>query len=556
MSNVLLVRPGHPHVHAVSFGEQSFPLGIAFLIACLRERGHTVQFVDRYVDQAAAHPADIVRDQPVDVVGIYACSITFGNVLRILERLQILRERRIWRGKIVVGGPHAALRPDAFPEYVDHVVVGEGERAIVDIVEGSCRERIVRYPRIRDLDSLPFPAYDMLLSIPYLVRFAMLDRQPMANMSTSRGCPFRCRFCSVHSVWGSSTTSFSAERVASDFARLATEHSIAAIYFREDNFLLDKRRLEEICERLARWRGRVVWGAEASVRDLQDEEIFRLLRAAGCVHLFLGIESLCQRVLDLMDKRITLGQIKRTLELCSRYEIAPFGSFIIGYPGETEQEMRETIRGASRLFPPRMYCLNAFQGFPRSPIYEEVVAAGDHDHIDPVSGFFYYRDHDRLMELGLQGPVPIARRSPHRFIGLADNVNNRRHSLDELLVPPEGTLTLAADQQTGLRYDGLLALGRQLEGSTHKAIYLNNMLHRVALEDLLELIRILRGSLAAGGSLLGITRDRGCAPLAEALVHNFPAEHVYSWAELEEHFESIRRLEPTPPGMLAFEQRW
>ena len=218
--NVLLIRPPHPYVHATSFGERTFPIGMGFLISYLRENGHQVYFIDNYLSPQEIE-SDFLKRHSIDLVGVYVCSITFPQAVRILNKIQVRREKRIWNGRIVVGGPHTSIAPASLPEYVDHVVIGEGERALLDILEMRCQDRIVRYPRIEDLDELPFPAYDVLLKMPYNTRFAMMDAYVMANVNTSRGCPYKCRFCSVERIWGRQYTCFSAERVVDDVERLS-----------------------------------------------------------------------------------------------------------------------------------------------------------------------------------------------------------------------------------------------------------------------------------------------------------------------------------------------
>ena len=121
-----------------------------------------------------------------------------------------LREKQLWNGKIIAGGPHTSVAPDTIPDYVDYVVQGEGEVAILDIIENVPKERIIRKERIKNLDSLPFQPWDLFTEMPYDLSCPWLDIQPIFTMNTSRGCPFQCSFCSVHSVWGKECTLLSA----------------------------------------------------------------------------------------------------------------------------------------------------------------------------------------------------------------------------------------------------------------------------------------------------------------------------------------------------------
>ena len=539
--NVLLLRPEHPYVHALSFDEKTYPIGIGFLIAVLRQNGHKVTFVDRYISPNEPIDLDLLTRKRIDLVGIYMCSITYRSAVRLLERLQLLRRSGQWQGLLAVGGPHASLKPESVPDYVDYVVIGEGEQAVVDIADGNCYQRVVRYPRIPNLDALPFPAYDVLVKMPYDVKFAMMNYYPLVNTVTSRGCPFNCRFCSVNAIWGREYSAFSAERVVADVKRLNREYGFQAVYFREDNFLLDHRRVRKICDLFTSQNVKVKWGCEARVSDLQDEDFVRQLSIAGCVHVFLGVESLSGRVLRLMNKKITVEQIELSVTLCRKYNITPFGSFIIGVPGETEEEMWTTINGARAMFRDTTYCLNTYMGIPSSEMYNDAIRNGNVDYLDETSGFFYIRNHDNFMQLSLNGEVPVTRRSPTRYITRPDNTNNKTFELTAWRERFKGKRLLelrnsaAVGKATeAVAYQGLLSISLQLDDTgKYDAALLNNMLHSVHPDDLPYLLGQIREHLTISGTVIGVTPSRGNLEVGEAIMNNYYAEYVYSLAELQ-----------------------
>jgi len=521
---VLLLRPERPLVSAVTFGEQTYPIGIGFLISVLRQAGHTVSFVDRYLQPDA--PID---PSGFDVIGLSLDSVTYRCGKRLLEWLQVKREAGDWSGKLVVGGPHPSLRPEPIPDYVDHIVRGEGERALVDIVEGRTDQRIVAYDRIRNLDSLPFPAYDVFAKMPYEVRFAMMNPEgKLVNMNTSRGCPYGCRFCSLESIWGKGYTRFSAQRVAEDIERLVKEYDFSAVYFREDNYLLDRGRAIAIGDNLAEKRIAVPLGCEARVSDLLDESFVRELAQRHLRHVFLGIESLSDRVLELMRKKITVEQIYRALENCRRNNIRVFGSFIIGVPGETEEERDLTIDGAKKLFPDGLYTLNTFYGIPHSEMYEEAIETGAVDYMDDESGFFYLKEHDELMDITCGGSVPVWRKSPARFLGSPTNVNNLPH----ISCSGPGFVNPKDEDKNMIRYAGLLDAVRYLRGlGGCSRLIMNNILHLIVPTDLSCLLENIRSCLRPGGFVMGLARFRNEGDLREAIMLNYPAEYVYSKSE-------------------------
>lgn len=535
--SVLIVRPSPPLVHPLSFNENSYPVGIAFLISALREKGHEVYFIDQYLSPDQQIKVSWLNAKGIDLIGVYMCSITFKSAIRVLENLQVLRESGKWRGRLIVGGPHVALIPDSVPNYVDHLVVGEGEKAIVDIADGQSLPRNIRYKRIRDLDTLPFPAYDVLVRMPYQVRFAMMNRYPLVNISTSRGCPYSCRFCSVSSIWGRSHYSFSSERVVDDFQRLHTDFHFESVYFREDNFLLDAKRTEEICSRFISMNNKVPWGCEARVTDLIDNDRVRALKSAGCVHVFLGLESLSDRVLSLMNKKISVSQIEKAIDICRRNGITPFGSFIMGIPGETEEERITTIQGAARLFPDENYTLNTFMGIPKSPLYEEAINGGLVDYMDTASGFFYIKNHDDLMTYSLKGEVPIHRLSPRPFLEkrIRENRSEDEPIPIQITDHNESFMLIMQPIEKASKnihpYHGILGLYRQLSDSD-KPLYdcfvLLNMLHLVPPNELPSLFDLLKCYLTDSGSVKIITIDRASKSPHSAAMENYYAEYVYS----------------------------
>lgn len=111
-----------------------------------------------------------------------------------------MREKKIWKGKIIVGSPHTSVALETIPDFVDYVVQGEGERAILDVLEGKT-EKVARAERVENLDNLPIPTWDYFANLPYNFSAPWLSGQPVFNINTSRGYPLDCTFCSVGSIW-------------------------------------------------------------------------------------------------------------------------------------------------------------------------------------------------------------------------------------------------------------------------------------------------------------------------------------------------------------------
>jgi radical SAM superfamily enzyme YgiQ (UPF0313 family) len=184
---VLLVTSAAPSQTPFSTWEKKPPLGVGFLLSMLRKAGHDVFFIDNYLGPSNFLESGYLQANGIDYVGIYVSTICFRDTQRMLYKIEHLRRCGQWHGKIIVGGPHTTVALDTIPAFVDHVVQGEGEQAIVDIVEGKVKDRVVRYPRIRDLDALPMPAWDLFTKLPYNWEVLWFPETPTFTMTTSRG---------------------------------------------------------------------------------------------------------------------------------------------------------------------------------------------------------------------------------------------------------------------------------------------------------------------------------------------------------------------------------
>ena len=393
---ILLTTSAAPGQAPFSTSEKRMPIGVGYLIAVLREAGHEVFFIDNYLEQSDFLETDYIQRNKIDYVGIYCNTICFRDTLRMVNKLEQMRHTGRWAGEIIVGGPHTTVAADTIPDFVDYVVQGEGERAIVDIVDGKVNERMVRYPQIEDLDSLPRPALDVFTKLPYDTSMEWFEEGPVYNMNTSRSCPFRCSFCSVGSIWGKKYTYFSAERVVSDIEYLIEHHGVKGIYFREDNFTLNKKRLMRFCELMIERNVKIPWACESRVSTL-DEENVKLMKKAGVIGYYFGVESGSQRMLDMLKKDITVEQIKNAFALCHRYDIKTAASVIVGVPGETEEDIQLTNQLINEIKPTTTWP-NVFVGIPNSELYQEVLKKRQYEYIDD-RGLVYLQGHNqRVMQ--------------------------------------------------------------------------------------------------------------------------------------------------------------
>lgn len=398
MVEVLLINPPSPNKSPFSTGEKLPPLGLAYLAAVLEEEGISVRIVDNYLlEKPISFIEQEVRSLSPEIVGVTCSSITYQQCIKICRSVKVVDPNV----KIVTGGPHPTVMPESMLKHqdVDYVVQGEGEQTFLELVKSilgggkpdgimglihrSNKGKIIRNPPrpfIENLDALPLPARHLLPIEKYPRKIKFLDVSPVDSMNTSRGCPFSCAFCSVGSIWGRKYRFFSPRRTADEIGHLINQYGTRGIYFREDNFTVNKDRVFKICEEIRRRRLDLDWVCESRV-DLLSRKILANMKAAGCKAIWFGFESGSQRILNVLNKEITVEDSKKAVKLCKEVGIKVGGSFMIGIPGETPSDVKSTVKLAKQLNPDWCW-FNIFVGIPTSKLYSKILDQHLYEHID------------------------------------------------------------------------------------------------------------------------------------------------------------------------------
>jgi radical SAM superfamily enzyme YgiQ (UPF0313 family) len=351
--------------------EKKPPQGIGYIAAYLRQQMPDVEiwFVDNYV---AKQPMQKVLDAfKPDFFGVYVNSICYSEFRTMMGEIET-------DAKIMLGGPHTSAMPETVKDISDYQVVGEGEKATLAILKGEVGDGVIRMPLIEDLNELPMPAWDLFENIPYGDTAEFIDRKPIWAMNTSRGCPFGCTFCSNNIIFGKRYRCLSAENVLAQVRYLKEKYGIRGVYFREDNFTVDKQRVIDIAKGLKELD--LPWVSESRIDSL-DESFVKFLSENLCRGLYIGLESGSQRMLDLMNKGITLEMIRERIPMIHKYGINVMASWIYGLPGETEEERQMTWKLDQELGC-RINNRNVFAGIPTSQLYHQMLKSGDYDRID------------------------------------------------------------------------------------------------------------------------------------------------------------------------------
>ena len=384
--NILFATSAAPKISPFFTNEKRPPLGMGYLISLVRNEGHKVFFIDNYLKPLNFIDEGYLQKNRIHHVAIHANTICYRDTLKMFNEIENLRRKGLWQGKIIVGGPHTSVALDTIPEFVDYVVQGEGERAILKIINGEVGGRVLSEERIKDLDALPFQPWDIFSTLPYDYTCPWIDSKPIFTMNTSRGCPHNCSFCSVGSIWGKQYTYFSTDRIIAEIEYLFKKFGAKGIYFREDNFTLNLKRTEEFCEKLLKKNIRIHWACETRVDNL-SEKLIELMSTAGCKAFYLGVESGSQKILDNIKKQITVEQIENTINWCKKYDVRTYCSLITGLPEETYEDYLLTKKLMEKL-QPYAYSFNVFVGIPDSSLYKHVLSNNLYEYIDDI-GLLY-----------------------------------------------------------------------------------------------------------------------------------------------------------------------
>ena len=371
------------------------PIGIMSLSSVLKRAGHSVRLFDQ------ANPdtpndfivAEALRERP-DLIGLSFLSTTSYPYAKILARALRAAVPGV---RIAFGGVFATLNAELVKRQVsevDFVCRGDGEQLILDLLDslddpsgvlgvtwqdrdGSLRHNPSRMLD-RNLDQWPFPDresldLDFIESMPLDVPM-VLSRERFTTMQTSRGCPWPCVFCDIPIFNEGKWRSRSPEHVVAELERLEKD-GYGAVYFVDDHFLLQPKRIEAICRGIQEKGLTIQWGCEGRV-DSVCMDLFPAMAKANCRTLMFGIESGSQKILDRLKKEQTLAQTEIAVRAAKKAGIEiVHGFFVVGNPDETEEDMVATFQFADRL-PLDSFAFNRLCVYRGTPLWKEYVERG------------------------------------------------------------------------------------------------------------------------------------------------------------------------------------
>ncbi len=388
------------------------PLGILYVGTYLRNNSqHQVLALDAQVENLDYDDnfKQKIREVNPDVVGITALTFTLIDVVKTAKLIKEVAKELNKKIFIVLGGPHPTIYPQetAGLTDVDYAIVGEGEEPFLQLVEALANQtdlsgikglvyqkdgRVFQNEQdkfIEDLDILPIPDRTLLPIKKY--NSILGGSHVVTTMFTSRGCPFQCAFCDRPHL-GKRFRARSAQKVVDEMEQ-CIKLGIEEILVYDDTFTVNRERVLAICDEIKKRNLKIDWDIRARV-DTVDEEVLRRLREAGCQRIHFGVEAGTDRILKVLNKGITIEQVKRAFAWCHKLGIETLAYFMIGAPSETEEEIEASIKLAKELRPNFVHT-TILTPYPATALYHRALAEG-------VIKEDYWREFVRQPERGVK----------------------------------------------------------------------------------------------------------------------------------------------------------
>ena len=396
------------------------PLGLMYISSFLRKHSsHEIKILDMKVNLMSEKDAlkEIERFSP-DVVGIRALSVEVATVHCLAE---MTKKDHPYR-KVIVGGPYTNGSSDNILKdpNVDFVVIGEGEETVcelmVEIEKGNNApethgigyrrngKTVFTPPRmlIQDLDSIPFPAWD-LIDVESYFKVPSWNFHISKHMAvfTSRGCPFKCAYC--HNIFGKKPRMRSPENVLKEIEILYNQYGVRELKIIDDIFNVRRSRVHRICDLIIEKGFNVDICFPNGLRgDIMDKATLQKLKAAGTFEITYAVETASPRLQKLIKKNVNLPKLKQVIEETERLGIFTRGFFMMGFPSETKEEIHATAKYSlsSKLHWMSMFVVNPFEGTEIADIAKEMDIKIDYNKMDFSGG---YRVNDvQLSEMPVQ----------------------------------------------------------------------------------------------------------------------------------------------------------
>ena len=362
------------------------PLGMLYVSAYFEGKGFLNQVFDSTFETEESLSEYLLKEVP-DFICIYATLMTKPQIIRLIKFIK--SSNRLKGAKIILGGPDVRFNIKNYILHgADYLVIGEGEETTFELVQALTNNEsldtvrgiafsgptgdIVSTPdrNLLNLDSLPFPARDKINVGLYLAKWKEVHGYNSLNISTMRGCPFGCRWCSK-AVYGNSNRRRSPGLVADEISWMQSRYQPDYFWFVDDVFTLNKLWLAKFADELKVRQLQIRFECITRADQLTVEEV-RLLKESGCFRVWIGAESGSQKILDLMNRKVRVEEVQKGINSIKKAGMQAGTFIILGYPGENEKDILETVKHL-KISDPDFYTITIAYPITGTEMYNEVV---------------------------------------------------------------------------------------------------------------------------------------------------------------------------------------
>jgi len=301
-------------------------MGSLYLGTILHEAGYQVRILNENILSREIDPFGI----KADVFCITALTVSANRARFLAGQLRTIYPQ----STIIIGGIHASLLPGEFTGVADHVVTGEAEEIIIDLIEGKFQDQIVHGTQTVDLENLPPVNYGLL---------EKAEKMAVVPVMTSRGCPFDCNFCTVTKIFGRKFRMQSPGKIVAEIENALKHFKSRDFFFYDDNFTANKKRVHELCDLLIEKDLGITWVAQVRTDLANDPELVEKMVSAGLRWVFIGFESIEDETLKAFHKSQTRSDIETAISTLHEFGVSIHGMFIFGADHDTVDSIRQTV---------------------------------------------------------------------------------------------------------------------------------------------------------------------------------------------------------------------
>ncbi|HDX9588226.1 TPA: cobalamin-dependent protein [Bacillus pseudomycoides] len=398
--DILLVNP--PSHDGDPYGKV-IPLGLGSLWAVLTDHNFNAEILDMFT-QDTKELIEVLQIHRPKIVGFSCLTEQRHWVVSLVK----LTREILPNSLIILGGVHPTFTPDTMltSTSADLIIKGEGEIPLLEVCEMYLNRKSTDFSqvnsvvyksntgeiienktgkRIKHLDHLPaFPYHKFEFNKYRFINNVLKEgRLPVkldvskitaVNYMSSRGCVYNCSYCSIQTFWQRRYYAHELNRVIQEIIWLKNNKNVEFVWFWDDIFTINKKRIEELCTLLIENKVNVYWGCTTRV-DLVDEQLLKLMRRSGCILISYGVESGSQQILDNVQKKTKIEDIVYKIQLTMDLDISARVSLMVGNPGETDETIAETIKLIQSV-EPDLWSVNITKIYPGTDLYKKVKQQG------------------------------------------------------------------------------------------------------------------------------------------------------------------------------------